>query len=126
MNKNHTYPRYLNLLKISMPVAAVLSIVHRLSGVLLVMVTPVLIYFFELSLKNPEGFDHMRSLMQSGFIRLVVVVGAWLALHHFFAGIRFLLIDIEVGVERQQARRSAWLVHALAAGCALLVAGWIL
>ena len=126
MNKNQTRPKYLNLFKIRMPVAAVVSIIHRLSGVLVVLAIPPLIYFFELSLKSPEGFAQVYALMQSKLMRGGAVVGAWLLLHHFFAGIRFLLIDIEVGVLKQQARISAWLVHALALAGALLTAGWLL
>lgn len=112
MTTRRSAPVYLNLFRIQFPVGALTSIGHRISGVLLFLAFPWLIYLFDLSLRDAAGFRHAGTLLQSGTLRLASVPVAWSLFHHLFSGIRFLLIDIEAGVELRQARASAWLVNA--------------
>ena len=58
-------------------------------------------------------------------MRLASVVIVWSLIHHLFAGLRFLLIDLGLGVERSAARRSAWAVNGLALLLVLIYIGWI-
>jgi len=122
MQNQRSAPVFLNLFRIRFPVGAVTSIVHRLSGLLLFLAFPLLVYWFGLSLRGPEGFTEARGWLDCGWLRLASVVLVWSLLHHLFAGLRFLLIDIGIGVERGPARRSAWTVNVLAL---LLVAAYI-
>lgn len=104
-------PKFLNLFQIHMPVGAVASIVHRMTGALLFLVLPGAVFLLELSVRSPEGFEQAQAILRSPLARLAGVVLAWALLHHLLAGIRFLLLDFEIGVSRERARMSAWLVN---------------
>lgn len=120
MTTRRSPPVYLNLFRIRFPVGAVTSIGHRLSGVLLFLAFPALIWLLELSLRDADGFRQALALLQSTPLKLASVPVAWSLLHHLFSGIRFLLIDIDTGVRLKPARASAWLVN-IAALVATLV-----
>jgi len=93
-----------------MPVNAVMSIGHRLAGVMLFLAIPIVIYILELSLQDPEGYQQVKALFDGLLFRAVFILILWFLAHHFLAGIRYLLIDVEVGVEPAAARKSAWWV----------------
>ena len=114
MTTRRSPPVYLNLFRIRFPVGAVTSIGHRLSGVLLFLAFPALIWLLDLSLRDADGYRQALDLLQSTPLKLASVPVAWSLLHHLFSGIRFLLIDIETGVQLKTARASAWLVNVAA------------
>ena len=114
MNKIKQRPVNLDLLHIRMPVMAIVSILHRISGMLLIALLPFGIYLFELSLSSESGYNQVLDLLCSVPGKILMVVGMWLLSHHFCAGVRFLLIDIDLGVSKQGARTGAWLVHVAA------------
>ena len=116
-------PVFLNLLKIRQPVTAVLSIFHRISGVAMVLSLPGFVYLLSLSLRDQAGFDHVVTLLSSFPVKLMAIVLCWVFAHHLLAGLRFLILDFDIGVERVVARRTAWLVHVLAAVIVLFCAG---
>lgn len=104
-------PVYLDLLHIQMPAAAITSILHRASGVLLALSLPYWIYLLQLSLRDEAGFEQVRALLDTWVVRVWVGLWVWAIMHHLLAGIRFLLIDIDIGVDRAHARVSAWWVN---------------
>ena len=119
-------PVYLNLFKIRLPIGGVASIVHRITGVLLVLLLPAAIYLLALSLESLAGFHKAVSLLTSIPARIIVLFSVWLFAQHFFSGIRHLLLDIDIGIEKDAARVGAWLTF-LAAAVTLVVLGfWIL
>ncbi len=126
MPSQRTAPIYLNLFRIRFPAGAITSIAHRISGVFLFLSLPFLIYLLDLSLQGQTGFEQAVEWLQCGWIRAGSVAIAWSLLHHLLAGIRFLLIDIGVGVTLQAARTSAWLVNISAALLTLAYLGWVL
>jgi len=126
MDKNNKRPRYLNILKIALPVTGMVSIAHRVSGLLLIIALPFLIYAFQLSVSSAESYHQLQIALQQPLSSVILVVLTWSFSHHFFAGIRFLLIDIDIGVTRSKARISAWMVHAFAITTTLIVAGTVL
>jgi succinate dehydrogenase / fumarate reductase cytochrome b subunit len=126
MPSQRTAPVYLNLFRIRFPAGAITSIAHRISGVLLFLSLPFLVYLLDLSLQGPAGFEQAREWLQCGWIRAGSVAIAWSLLHHLLAGIRILLIDVDVGVTLPAARISAWFVNIIAALLALAWAGWVL
>jgi len=126
MTTRRSAPVYLNLFRISFPVGAVASIAHRISGVLLFLSIPLLVYLLDLSLQDLRGFNQAAALLQSDWFRLASTLVAWSLFHHLFSGIRFLLIDIGAGVGLRQARTTAWLVNVAGAAAALLYLGWML
>ncbi len=120
-------PKYLNLLKIYLPVTGVASILHRISGVLLFLSIPFIIYALSLSLRSPESFARIYTFFDNMLVRALALILLYSLAHHFFAGIRFLLLDLDVGIELKTARASALIV--ILAGLttfALLVIGVLL
>jgi succinate dehydrogenase / fumarate reductase cytochrome b subunit len=115
-----------DLIRYKLPVPGMLSILHRVSGALMFLLLPAVLWLFELSLKR-DAFARLLELAGGWFARLVLVALAWALLHHLAAGIRYLLLDLDLGVDRAPARRSAWIVFAvslsLTALCALFIFG---
>jgi succinate dehydrogenase / fumarate reductase cytochrome b subunit len=126
MDNKKRSPVYLNILKIKMPVAAVVSVAHRLSGILMVLFIPLLIYQFGRSLKDATSFEQVLNWFSQPIVVAVIIVFAWSLSHHLFAGLRFLLLDLHIGVSRDKSRLSAWAVHVAALACTLLVMVWCL
>ncbi len=100
-------PKNLDLLKIRMPITAKVSILHRITGVLLFLSIPLLIYLLQLSLSDAQGYADAVAIVNGGVVKLFLFFLLWALLHHLLAGIRFLLIDIDVGVDINVARKSA-------------------
>jgi succinate dehydrogenase / fumarate reductase cytochrome b subunit len=119
MQKNR--PVFLDLRQIRLPITGVVSILHRVSGVLLVLAIPYAVYLFGQSLSGPAGYARAAATLDAPFTRLVLVVLAWSLVHHLFAGVRFLMLDLELGIERPMARKTAWI--AVAAALAVVVIG---
>ena len=103
-------PVYLNLLKIRLPLTGIVSFAHRITGVILFLSLPFAVYLLDLSIVSEQSFAKVQQLLEQPLMQLIQVVLLWSIAHHFYAGIRFLLIDAEIGVELQQARIGAWLV----------------
>jgi succinate dehydrogenase / fumarate reductase cytochrome b subunit len=123
MNSTENRPVFLNLLRIRQPVTAVLSILHRVSGVVLIILLPGLVYLLNLSLESSDGFARVAALLNSEPVRLLAVMLCWLLAHHLLAGLRFMLLDFDVAISRSAARKTAWLVHVGAAAAAVLAFG---
>lgn len=115
-------PKHLNLFKIHQPIIAVVSIAHRLSGLLLAVLTPVLIYALQRSLHDARGYAEVLHWFDLWWIRLGLLVAVWALAHHLLAGLRHLYQDLGWGGALRPARFSAWLVASLALGITLLVA----
>lgn len=118
-------PVFLNLMQIRLPIAGIMSIIHRASGMLMVLLIPLSVYLLDLSLAGEQGFAAAGSLLQGtpgGFFLSLLL---WALLHHLYSGIRYLLIDVEIGVESPVYRYSAWAVTLLAPLSALLLWGML-
>ena len=122
MARTQSAPKFLDLLRIQMPVGAVLSIAHRISGILLFLALPFMVYLLALSLQGPAGYALAMDRLGSLPVQILLILLAWSLFHHLLAGIRHLLLDIHIGVEKRAARRSAWLVNLAALG----LLAWVL
>jgi succinate dehydrogenase / fumarate reductase cytochrome b subunit len=106
-------PKYLNLpailFEIRLPMPAWVSILHRISGTLLFFPFAAwLLYLLDTSLASEDGFARVKDhYLQLPVVKLGVIVFIWAYAHHFCAGIRFLLLDLNKGIELAPARRSA-------------------
>ena len=114
-------PKYLNLFEIKLPLAGFASILHRISGIGLFLMLPLLIWLLELSLRSPESYEMLRSVIANPLLKLVLIGLLWAFLHHFCMGIRILLIDIHVGVEKAKAATSAKVVLAVSLALTLIL-----
>ena len=107
-------PIYLNLFKIRLPVAGMVSLAHRASGILMFLAIPFMVYLLDLSVQSAESFEQALSLLQQPFIMAAGLLIVWALAHHLFAGIRFLLIDADIGVDKKTATMTARAVILLA------------
>jgi len=91
-------PVYINLLKIQLPLSALLSITHRVSGMLIFfLVLPVSAYILNLLLESPDSFVlFMNSYNASVFIRTFVLFNILIFEYHVIAGIRHMLMDFHL------------------------------
>lgn len=101
---------FLNLFQIKLPLVAVISLIHRISGLLLIIAIPFAIYCMQLSLQGDAGFQQAITLLSHPVVRLLEVILFALLMFHLFAGLRFLLIDLELGLSRRMASLSSQLV----------------
>ena len=108
-----TRPKYLDLVRIRLPVPGFVSILHRISGAALFLFAGVLLYLFQLSVQSAESFEHLRALAGHWLVKLFLTGMLWALLHHFFAGVRFLLLDVHVLGDLRQARATSWIVLAV-------------
>ena len=103
-------PVYLNLVKIRLPLPGIVSFAHRITGVILFLSLPFAVYLLDLSVESEQSFAEVQQILKQPFMLFVQILLLWSLAHHFYAGIRFLLIDAEIGVEKSQARLGSWLV----------------
>ena len=90
-----------------LPAAGVVSILHRISGALLFLLLPFVLYLFDKSLTSTVSFETMKSVTSNWFVKLVVLALIWAYLVHFVAGIRHLVMDVHIGVEKDTGRQTA-------------------
>jgi succinate dehydrogenase / fumarate reductase, cytochrome b subunit len=119
-------PIFLDLWRIRLPIAGLVSILHRISGILMVLAIPVFTLLFALALEGPDGFASAAAIVAHPVGKLGLLILGWAMLHHFFSGLRYLVIDLGIGVDKPVARSTAWGV--LSTGLALTVigGGWLL
>jgi succinate dehydrogenase cytochrome b subunit len=115
-------PVFLNLLQIKMPVGALTSIGHRISGVVLAVGVPAAVYLLGLSLRSEEGFEHALALAGSLPAKAAITLLAWALAHHLLAGVRHMLSDVDIGSPLRAARKTAYLVNVGAIVLAALTA----
>jgi len=95
---------------IRLPVGGVVSILHRISGILLVFSIPAFLWLLQQSLTGAEEFNRLLATLRTVPVRLLLLAFLLILVHHLFAGIRHLLLDLDVGISRQGSQRGAWLV----------------
>lgn len=108
-------PKYLNLIQIRLPLPALVSILHRVSGAVLFLLLPVLLALFEMSLESPQTFARFQLFFSHWAVKLILIGAVWAYLHHLCAGIRHLALDLDYGTELAAARASSWAVLAVSA-----------
>lgn len=118
-------PKHLNLFQIRLPLPGVISIMHRVFGAALFLAIPLVLYAMQVSLESPRSFEALKTVLAHPFWKLIVVGLVWAYLHHFFAGIRYLAIDLDYGTDLGPARASATAVVAASLALTFLIAVWI-
>lgn len=118
-------PVFLDIPNIRLPIPGIVSILHRISGVLLFLSLPLLLCFLAGTLSREAAFETYRSIVSNPFVKLVLIGLLWAYLHHSFAGIRFLLLDAHKGLELQTARATAKLVFVSALVVTLVLGVWL-
>jgi succinate dehydrogenase / fumarate reductase cytochrome b subunit len=106
-------PKYLDLFRIRLPLPALVSILHRISGIALFVFAWALLYLLQESLHSPESHLHFQALIGQWLVKLFLIGMLWSFLHHFFAGLRHVLLDIQVAGDLGPARATSWAVLAI-------------
>ncbi|MBD5770254.1 succinate dehydrogenase, cytochrome b556 subunit [Marinomonas colpomeniae] len=124
MNKKR--PVNLDISTISMPVTALVSILHRVTGIILFVGLAFLFYAFDLSLSSQKGFDQVVNTLQTNFLAKFVIWGVVSALmYHLVAGVKHLLMDLGHFEELESGRIAAIVNIVLAAVLIVLAGVWI-
>ena len=110
------------ILKYKLPPPGMVSIMHRISGAALFLTLPFILWLFDLSLTSELSYTRLGDFAAHWLVKLVLVGLAWAFLHHLIAGLRFLMLDLDVGVDKPAARTSALAVFAISLPLTLLAA----
>jgi succinate dehydrogenase / fumarate reductase cytochrome b subunit len=110
------------IIRYRLPVGGFASFLHRASGALMFLALPLLLWLLDLSLTSESSYARLSALFSNWFIKLVLLGLAWALLHHLAAGVRHLLLDLHIGIEKHAAERSAWLVYVISLPLALVAA----
>ena len=94
-----------------LPLAAKVSILHRVSGALLFVFLPFLLYLFDQSLTSEISFETFKLFLSNIIVKLITLVLAWAFLFHFCAGIRHLVMDTNhEAVSKENGKRTSIVV----------------
>ncbi|HQV22216.1 MAG TPA: succinate dehydrogenase, cytochrome b556 subunit [Agitococcus sp.] len=105
---------------------AMASILHRISGIVVFLLIPVLLYILQGSLASEESFDAIKESVFGGFIgRFVVFVALAGLIYHFFAGIKHLVMDFGIAEELKSGRAFATAILAISAFFIALAFYWV-
>jgi succinate dehydrogenase cytochrome b subunit len=106
-------PRWYNVSPFNLPLPGLVSIFHRVSGALLFLGLVWFLFLLDMSLSSEAGFAHFRTYVGHPVVKLALLALLWAYLHHFCAGIRYLFLDVDRGVDLAPARRSSYAVLAV-------------
>ena len=106
--------RLVDAVKYRLPLAGVVSILHRASGGLMFVLLPLIIWWFDTSVTSEMSYERFSSAFGAGigfvpgfFVKLVALALIWAYLHHFIAGLRHLWMDATHSVTKEFGRQSA-------------------
>ena len=117
----------LQVLGPKMPLVAIMSILNRVTGALMFVTAPFMVWLLGLSLAGSGGYQQALAVLDSFLGKLWLIALLWAVTHHMLAGIRFILIDVDLGVEKEQAQKTAlWVIAAGGAVAALALIGVML
>ena len=114
--ENKKRPEFKNIhvtqiLSYRLPAGGFASFLHRASGALMFLALPFLLWLFDLSLTSELSHDRLVEVASHWFVRLVLLGLTWALLHHLVTGVRHLLLDLHVGIDKEAAARSALVVY---------------
>ncbi|MBI1395921.1 MAG: succinate dehydrogenase, cytochrome b556 subunit [Betaproteobacteria bacterium] len=118
-------PKHLNLFQIRLPIPGIISIMHRISGFGLFIMLPVLLYLLQQSLGSSESHAGLVEVLGNPLVKLVLLAVLWAFLHHFCAGIRYLVLDMHIGTSLQSARTSSFVVLGVSLALTVILGGWL-
>ena len=108
MNKQR--PKHLALHLIKLPLPGIVSILHRVSGLMLFCALPLLLLMLQYSLKSIETYTQLAEILGNPYIKIMLIGLLWAFLHHFCAGLRYLAVDLHLVRNLAQARSSSKVV----------------
>jgi len=107
---------------VTKPRPVYLSLLHRISGAGLFLVgLPLLLVSMQWSLASPESFEALRATLANPLAKIVLIGLIWAYVHHFCAGIRYLLLDIHQFIDLKPTRQSSAVVLVVSLGLTLII-----
>jgi succinate dehydrogenase / fumarate reductase cytochrome b subunit len=103
------------------PPSALVSILHRISGLGLFLMLPFLLYLFQESLRSEISFAHFKGVVDNGFAKVLLLGLSWAYLHHFCAGVRHLFMDNHMALDKEASQKTARWVLVVSLALTLLV-----
>ncbi len=126
MSEKNKRPVNLNLMSFKFPLPALVSIAHRISGVLLFLLTPILLYIIASTLGSASHFMAFVVMVQSSvLLKLLIWLSLLALIYHLLAGIRHLVMDMGFGESFVAARLSASILFVLFLLVIVLTGVWI-
>jgi succinate dehydrogenase / fumarate reductase cytochrome b subunit len=122
---NNNRPKFLDLRLIRLPLPGLVSILHRVSGALMFLALPILLWLLQQSLRSNASYSELTVILRHPASKLFLLLVLWAFLHHFCAGIRFLAIDMDKGVRLGRARASGKWVLAVSLALTIWLGGWL-
>ena len=121
LSAKKTRPVWFNLSLLNLPLPGLVSILHRISGLLLVAGLVWVLYLLEMSLSSADGFAHFKSYVAHPLAKFALLAYLWAFLHHICAGIRYLFLDVHKGIDLPSARKTSYAVLAVSIGLTLIL-----
>ena len=118
-------PVYLNLAQFHFPPMAIVSICHRISGVLLFLFLPLMLYILHQAVHSADSFAALTLCLQNGFMKFLVWVMLSAIWFHVVAGIRHLIMDLGIGESLNVARASSYAVFVIVAVLLIIMGVWL-
>ncbi len=123
MNKKR--PVNLNLFAFHFPLPAITSILHRISGIMLFVFIPGLLWVLDQSLQSEQGFQKIAVIFSHPVTKVFLWMFLSMLAYHLVAGIKHLLMDLGLGETLQGARIGAWLTLVISLSLVVLLGVWI-
>lgn len=123
MNKKR--PVNLDLSTLKFPVMAIASILHRISGIMLFLLMPLMLYFLKLSLAGEQSFADLQITLSSPFLKLALLVFCASLIYHALAGFRHLFMDMGFGEHLAAARATSVFVIVSSVILTIFLGIWI-
>jgi succinate dehydrogenase / fumarate reductase cytochrome b subunit len=103
------------------PPSAIVSILHRVSGLGLFLFLPFLLFLFQESLRSEISFAHFAGVVDHVFTKIILLGLSWAYLHHFTAGIRHLFMDNHMALDKEASQKTARWVLVISLALTVLV-----
>lgn len=118
-------PKNLNLFTIHFPIPAIVSILHRISGVILFLLIPFILWVLNFSLSSSANFDRLANFLSSPFVKIIIWLLLAAFIYHMIAGIRHLFMDMGVGETLKSGRMGAQLTIVISLIIIILTGIWL-
>tara|TARA_B110000879_G_C11111749_1_gene487740 strand:- start:100 stop:420 length:321 start_codon:yes stop_codon:yes gene_type:complete len=104
---------------------AIVSILHRLSGLLLACLIPVILLGLSVSLRSSASFEHLQQCLSAPWSKFLIWFFWASLMYHLLAGIRHMIMDFGFGESVSTARKSSWFLFALVAVVNIALGVWL-
>ncbi len=90
-----------------LPLAGLVSILHRISGFIMAALLPLIVWLLDGSLTSESSYDTLASICSAWYVKLIFLGVGWAFFHHLCAGIRHLIMDLHIGMTKEASKISA-------------------